>query len=188
SRPDYRQLVDGDRFRYEGWDFESHGDRRSVASRTLRVGNDFDLVVLAVGIGAVPYVCRDVVARNPRWREMVDHVRTVATHAFQLWLRAPTTDLGWPDSAITLSGFAPPFDTCADMRHLLPLEAWSTAPRGLVYFCSVLADDGGDASAAGAPARKRDEVRALAVDFLNREARHLWPRAVDERGAFRWEL
>src|SRR6185369_2795337 len=78
SRPDYRQLVDGDRFRHERWDFESHWDRRSVASRTLRVGDDFDLVVLAVGIGAIPYVCREVVARDPRWREMVDHVRTVA--------------------------------------------------------------------------------------------------------------
>ncbi len=187
SRPDYRQLVDGDRFRHEEWDFESHWDRRSVANRTLRVGDDFDLVVLGVGIGAVPYVCREIVARDPRWREMVDHVRTVATHAFQLWLHAPTTALGWPEAALTLSGFAPPFDTCADMRHLLPLEAWPTVPQGLVYFCSVL-PDGGDSSATAAPHRKHEEVRALAIEFLKRESKHLWPSSVDDRGQFRWEI
>lgn len=188
SHPDYRQLVDGDRFRHEEWDFESHWDRRSVASRTLRVGDDFDLAVLAVGIGAIPYVCRDIVARDARWREMVDHVRTVATHAFQLWLRTPVSELGWPESPVTLSGFAPPFDTCADMRHLLPLESWPTTPAGLVYFCSVLSDDDDGSAGPGVSARRRAQVRDLAVDFLKREIKHLWPRSVDDSGAFRWEL
>jgi uncharacterized protein with NAD-binding domain and iron-sulfur cluster len=188
SVPDYRQLVDGDRFRHEGWDFESHWDERRVATRTLRVGDDFDLVVLGVGIGAIPYVCRDIVARDPRWREMVDHVRTVATQAFQLWLQAPTTELGWPEAPLTLSGFVPPFDTCADMRHLLDLEAWPVAPSGLVYFCSVFPDDRDDGDGATLPERARAHVRRLAVDFLNREAKYLWPRGVDATGAFRWEL
>ncbi|TMA80518.1 MAG: FAD-dependent oxidoreductase [Deltaproteobacteria bacterium] len=188
SCPDYHQLVDGDRFRHESWDFESHWDERCVATRSLRVGDDFDLAVLAVGIGAIPYVCRDLVGRDPRWREMVDHVRTVATHAFQLWLRTATSDLGWPEPPITLSGFAPPFDTCADMRHLLPLESWPSPPIGLVYFCSVLPDDGDYAEGGSVPARKRELVRALAVDFLRRQAKHLWPRAIDESGEFRWDL
>jgi uncharacterized protein with NAD-binding domain and iron-sulfur cluster len=188
SQPDYRQLVDGDRFRHEGWDFESHWDRRRVGTRTLGVGEDFDLVVLGVGIGAIPHVCRDIVGRDPRWREMVDHVKTVATHAFQLWLRADTSELGWPESPITLSGFAEPFDTCADMRHLLACEAWPQTPRGLVYFCSVMANDVEPRPGQDHLERQREVVRRSAIAFLNREARHLWPGGVRESGEFRWEM
>jgi uncharacterized protein with NAD-binding domain and iron-sulfur cluster len=188
SQPDYGQLVDGDRFRHERWDFESHWDRRRVGTKTLRVGEDFDLVVLGVGIGAVPHVCRDIVSRDPRWREMVDHVKTVATHAFQLWLRADTSELGWPELPITLSGFAEPFDTCADMRHLLACEAWPRVPRGLVYFCSVMASDAGPRPGQDHVEGQREVVRRSAIDFLNREARHLWPGGVRESGEFCWEL
>ena len=46
--------------------------------------------VLGVGLGAIPFVCRDLVTRDPRWREMVEHVKTVATQAFQIW-RLPDT-------------------------------------------------------------------------------------------------
>jgi uncharacterized protein with NAD-binding domain and iron-sulfur cluster len=188
SQPRYEQLVDGDRYRFEGWDFESHWDRRRFGTRTLRVGEDFDLVVLAVGIGAVPYVCRDIVARDPRWREMVDHVKTVATRAFQLWLRTDVRELGWSDPPITLSGFAEPFDTCADMRHVLAHEAWPEPPRGLVYFCSVMPDGVVGEGGQDHLARQRDLVRRDAIDFLRRHARHLWPKAVDGAGEFRWEI
>ncbi len=84
----------------EGRDFESHWDRRKVRTRTLRVGDDFDLVVLGVGIGAMPHVCREIVARDPRWRAMVDHVKTVATQAFQIWMSADMEELGWTDAPI----------------------------------------------------------------------------------------
>src|SRR5262249_25332164 len=118
SAPDYSQLVDGARLEREGWDFESHWDRRRARSRAISVTQDFDLVVLGVGLGAIPYVCRELVARDPRWRAMVDHVKTVATQAFQIWLAADMRELGWRDGPVTLSGFAEPFDTWADMTHL----------------------------------------------------------------------
>ena len=94
SAPDWTQLVDGERLRSDGWDFESHWDRNRVRPRTLWVGDDFDLVVLAVGLGAVPHVCREIVARDARWRAMVDHVKTVATQSFQLWLKSDARALG----------------------------------------------------------------------------------------------
>src|SRR5262249_10352862 len=43
SAPDYSQLVDGARLEREGWDFESHWDRRRARSRTISVTQDFDL-------------------------------------------------------------------------------------------------------------------------------------------------
>ena len=95
------------------------GNRAKASRRTLRVGEDFDVVVLGVGLGAVPHVCREIVARDPRWRAMVDHVKTVATQAFQIWMNADMRELGWAGPPITVSGFVEPFDTWADMRHLL---------------------------------------------------------------------
>ena len=189
STPDYTQLVGGERLEREGRDFESHWDRRLERRRRLLVGQDFDFVVLGVGLGEVPHVCRELLARDPRWRAMVDHVRTVPTQAFQIWMREDMESLGWAGPATNLSGFVHPFDTWADMRHLLREESFETPPRALAYFCSVLADfPPADQAAADYRARRRDEVRANAVRFLDRDIVHLWPRAHRPEGGFRWDL
>ena len=189
SAPDWTQLDDGEQLQREGRRFECHWDERRAGTRTLRVGDDFDFVVLAVGLGAIPYVCRSLVARDPRWREMVEHVRTVPTQAFQLWLRADAAELGWSGPPITISGFVEPFDTWADMTHLVPREAWREPPKSLAYFCSVLADPLDDDTASAAyPGRLRETVRRNALEFLSQHVRHLWPNAVDANGDFRWDL
>jgi uncharacterized protein with NAD-binding domain and iron-sulfur cluster len=190
SQPDYAQLVDGERLEREGWEFESHWDRRKARTRVLKVGDDFDLVVLGVGIGAIPHVCRDVLARDPRWRAMVDHVKTAATQAFQVWTRPDMRQLGWTDPPIVVSGFAEPFETWADMGHLIRQETWPQVPRGLAYFCSALADSAEpqDRSQRAYPARRRAEVRANAVAFLNRDVVHLWTDATRAPGEFRWDV
>lgn len=190
AKPDYKQLVEGDRFEREGWDFASHWDRRKVGTKTLRVIDDFDFVVLGVGIGTIPYVCKEIVARDPRWRAMVDHVKTVATQAFQIWMREDMEELGWSEPPTSISAFVQPFDTWADMGHLIPEESWPTQPRALAYFCCVLPDPAvpPDRSDADYPARRREEVRRDAIRFLNRDIEHLWPNAVRRPGKFRWEL
>ncbi|TME76186.1 MAG: hypothetical protein E6I48_05155 [Chloroflexi bacterium] len=190
ATPDWRQLVEGVRLEQEGWQLESHWERRKARTRTLRVTDDFDLVLLGVGIGAIPEVCREIVARDPRWRAMVDHVKTVATQAFQVWLRADMKELGWPDAPVTLSGFVEPFDTWADMSHLIPRERWPHAPRALAYFCNVLPDADAPATQLrpAYAAEQRARVRANAVHFLNHDVVHLWPRAALAPGRFRWDL
>jgi uncharacterized protein with NAD-binding domain and iron-sulfur cluster len=187
AAPDYGQLVDGPRLAQEGHDFESPWDRRRARGRTLRVSDDFDLVVLGVGLGAIPQVCGDLVARDPRWRAMVSHVRTVATQAFQLWLTTDMADLGWRDAPVTLSGFVTPFDTWADMRHLVGRESWRKVPRAIAYFCSVLPEPEGVAAGVADAARLRDTVRRNAIRFLNEDIVHLWPDATEAPGSFRWE-
>jgi len=189
AEPIWSQLEHGDRLRREHRRFECHWDERRAARRTLQVGRDFDLVVLGVGLGAVPHVCGQLVASDPRWRDMVEHVKTVATQAFQLWLRPETSEMGWPGEPVTLSGFVKPFDTWADMRHLLVREAWDERPGSLAYFCSVLPDlPETDPRHASYPDRQREMVRRNAIAFLERDIRHLWPRAVDAAGRFRWDL
>jgi uncharacterized protein with NAD-binding domain and iron-sulfur cluster len=190
AQPDFSQLVDGARLRDEGRAFESHWDRRKVRSRTLRVGRDFDLVVLGVGLGAIPFVCREILARDARWRTMLERCRTVATQAFQLWLREDMKELGWEGPPVTLSGFVEPFDTWADMRHLIPQEDWTLPPRALAYFCNALPEPPGGPDYADPryPARRLAEVRANAIRFLDRDVAALWGRALRRPGEFRWEL
>jgi uncharacterized protein with NAD-binding domain and iron-sulfur cluster len=190
SKPDYGQLVDGEKLEAEGRDFESHWDRRKVRTRILRQGEDFDLVVLGVGIGAIPHVCRDILARDPRWRAMVDHVKTVATQAFQLWMAVDMKELGWSNPPIVVSGFVEPFDSWGDMRPLIPLESWPRPPRALAYFCNALPDTDApsDRSRHEYPSLRREEVRRNAIRFLNDQIVHLWPEATRAPGEFRWEV
>ena len=190
SSPDYAQLLHGERIEREGWDLESQWEQRAAGTRTLRVGHDFDLVVLGLGIGAVPYVCREIVARDARWRTMVERIRTVATQALQIWMRSDMKELGWTDKEIVISGFVEPFDTWADMRHLIERESWDGRVQALAYFCNALPDlpaIPGESAAAYA-ARQAEQVRPNAVRFLEEELRHLWPGAKDASGAFPWHL
>jgi uncharacterized protein with NAD-binding domain and iron-sulfur cluster len=188
SAPDYSQVVDGERLK--DWKFESHWDRRAVGSRTLRVTEDFDFVVLGIGLGAIPFVCQELIECDQRWRAMITHLKTVETQAFQLWMREDMEALGWDAPPVSLSGFARPFDTWGDMRHLIKEERWPSPPTAIAYFCSALSEsetppEAGDASY---PARRREQVRKNAINFLNNEIGQLWPRAVRAPGEFRWDL
>ncbi|MDD5033121.1 MAG: NAD(P)-binding protein [Methylococcaceae bacterium] len=189
SQPDYRQLEDGSRMEREGWDFESHWDRRKMASVTLRVVEDFDFVVFGASIGAVPHTCKEILARDERWRAMVQQVKTVASQAIQLWMNEDMKSVGWNAPTVTLSAFVKPFDTWADMEHLIAEENWRPQPKAIAYFCNVLADPPvePDRSDAGYPQRRREEVRQNAIQFLNHQIRYLWPKAATAQG-FRWEI
>ena len=198
SEPDYRQLKNGARLQRDGRDFESHWDQRKAKAVKLQVTRDFDFVVLGVGIGALPDVCSEIIAGDPRWRSMVEGVKTVATQAFQIWLSADLQELGWDIPPVTLTSFVKPFDTWADMGQVVPAENWPDPPRTSAYFCNVLADPPRPplASDIDYPKRRSEEVRNNAIQFLNRDIENLWPKATKviktrARGSgseFRWEL
>jgi uncharacterized protein with NAD-binding domain and iron-sulfur cluster len=190
AKPDYSQLVDGEKLSSDNHDFESHWESRRVGNRILRVSEDFDYVVLGIGLGAVPYVCKDLIARDKRWSNMVAHVKTVATQAFQVWLREDMETLGWTEPQATVSGFAQPFDTWADMRQLIPEESFLIRPRAIAYFCSTMPEPAKAYHSTDRtyPLLLREEVRRNAIRFLNEDIVHLWPRAVRRPGVFRWDL
>jgi uncharacterized protein with NAD-binding domain and iron-sulfur cluster len=145
----------------------------------LSDGDDFDEVVLGVGLGALPALCADLVERVPRWKDMVDNLATVHTQAFQLWLsRTPDELLDACPGAVT-GGFTEPFDTYADMRQLIERESWDGAVRGIAYFCNVLETPPGhtDPQDRMLPARAHERVRLNAIRFLEQDAGVLWPGA-----------
>jgi len=187
AQPLYEQIVSGATAEVRQRDFEAPWEPSRHPRRTLRVGRDFDFVVLGVGVGAVADVCRNIVRDDERWRVMVDKVKTVPTQAFQLWFDADGTSLGLRGAISNLSGFAEPFDTWADMSHLAGEESWPRPPQSIVYFCSVLPDRHGEGGRAGAK-RRAAEVKRNAIRFLNRDLGRLWPGAADDAGRFRWEM
>jgi uncharacterized protein with NAD-binding domain and iron-sulfur cluster len=190
ARPDFAQLADGERMAAEGWDFECHWDGRKVATRSLEVIRDFDFVVLGVGVGALPHACPSLLARDARWRRMVEAVKTVGTQAFQIWLDRDLEALGGQGPPYLGSAFAKPFDTWCDMAHTIPEEAWSRRPGTVLYFCGVLADPASpEATDDPAYPRLRDaEVKQNALRFLSEQARELWPGCSGPDGEFCWEM
>jgi uncharacterized protein with NAD-binding domain and iron-sulfur cluster len=184
STPNWAQLANGERMAACGIDFESHWEEHRAGQKVLRVTEDFDFVILSVGLGAVPYVCQELVARDPRWRAMVEHVSTVSTQAFQIWMNQDMKSLGWEGTPLSsLSAFVDPFGTWADMTQLVRLEDWPDPPQSIAYFCGVL-----DSPPDGNASAQRERVRRAAIQFLNHDIGRLWPRSERGRGEFRWEL
>ncbi|MFO0618988.1 MAG: NAD(P)-binding protein [Polyangiaceae bacterium] len=178
AEPFWDQLEDGETLRRHGVDFECFHDPHRVATKTLHVGVDFDIVVLAVGLGAVPHLCREILDREPRWRAMTASMKTVATQALQVWSGASLSELGWNRSSVTLTSFVHPFDTWADMSHLIHREDWpkETEPRSIAYFCNVLADaEIGPITSVSTTASARAHVFHAAQKFVELDLPKLWP-------------
>lgn len=170
---------------------ESHfGSRDDVETRTLRRGVDFDHVVLAVSLGMIEFVAPELIDHRPEWREMTANLRTVATQAFQLWLRPNHDALGlqWPGA--TISGYVTPYDTWASMPQTLDAEQWpdDDRPGTVAYFCGPLATTWPtteDHATYVEDCRRR--VHADIVEYLDQHVWLYFPKAVTEKG-FDWQL
>jgi uncharacterized protein with NAD-binding domain and iron-sulfur cluster len=189
AAPLTEQLVDADGI--EDHALESHWcDWPDAERRILRRGDDFDVAVLAIPVGMARVVCRELIDDRPEWRDMVEHVRTVATQSLQLWLREDEPTLGWPHPGVTMSGYVKPFDTWASMPQVLASEPWppEERPRTAAYFCSTLAAPWPTAGRGAAFAEhQRRRVRENAVRFVTEDLAHLLP-GVGAGTAFRWRL
>src|ERR1022692_2211315 len=100
DRPCYDQLNEGAQMqdpKLVNPDIESWWtDWKPVGTKTLkRADHDFDAVVLGISIGALPYICGELIAASPQWQTMVANVETVKTQSLQLWLNKTSADLGW---------------------------------------------------------------------------------------------
>jgi uncharacterized protein with NAD-binding domain and iron-sulfur cluster len=193
ARPLTDQVSASDRARIRDWhSLETYWGREADAdSRVLRRGVDFDHAVLAVSLGMVDVVARELVADRPDWQDMTTRVRTIATQAFQIWLRRDERSLGWHGKPeVTTSAYLPPFETWASMGQTLWAEEWPDDDPALAvaYFCGSLdAPWPTDEDPACYVRRIGDQVRADALRFMNRGIGLWFPNAVSEAG-FAWDL
>jgi uncharacterized protein with NAD-binding domain and iron-sulfur cluster len=202
SKPLYDQLKNGDALK--GRQLDSYWDPISDAQKvTLKLGEHFDKVVLGISLGALPYLCKELIAENDRWRLMVDRVETIKTQALQLWLNRSEAELGWTRPLPILTGFVEPHDTWCAMDHLIPRESWppEAGLKQIAYFCNVMPEclaptcpatctpqhPAPDCPVADSlsdpnfPKQQTDLVRRASIDFLNRHLPTLWPNCRDPK-------
>jgi uncharacterized protein with NAD-binding domain and iron-sulfur cluster len=184
NEPIWDRLDGGKQLRDEGADFEGDPNPLNQKAIRLRLGTDFDQVVLGIPVGALAPICGELMERDERFRRGIESAKTVRTQAFQLWLKKSSKQLGWAYGENSVTGsYVEPLDTYCDMTHLIPNESWppGASVRSIAYFCGVLDDRPGESAD---DARRR--VRANAVEFLNRDSEVLWPAASKRAGAFDW--
>jgi len=199
SAPLYDQIEDGTELKASGIDLESPYSPpwKDARPRTLQVGQDFDMVVCGISLGAIPYIAPELIRASPAFASMVMKVGTVQTLAFQLWLSRDLAELGWhtpqgiSERPVT-TAYVEPVDTWADMSHLLPREDWQ--PPGLAknasYFCGPLEQLGPTPPFTdhGFPARQKARVQSIARKYLENDVGRLWPLATKAGGhGFRWD-
>jgi uncharacterized protein with NAD-binding domain and iron-sulfur cluster len=172
-------------------DLESHFGRHADAeTRVLRRGKDFDHVVLAVSLGMIPVVAKELIDDRPEWRDMTTNVRTIATQAFQLWLRPSELALGWSKPGATISAYERPFETWASMPQTLWAEDWpdDDRPGTVAYFCgSLSAPWPTDGDSTRYAQFYRQAVHAQVADYVNTRLGLYFPKAMHEDG-FDWHL
>ncbi len=183
SAPLYDQLVEDVR----GFDLESdytewHG---RIGSRVLRRGVHFDDVVLGIPPAAARWICPELASARAEWSDMFANFGTVQTQAVQLWLNKTSAELGYPPPSETqlaaVTAYVEPYDTWADMSHLLTRETWPPEAnvRNIAYLCNAFED----AEKIPAPftdpefpASQKARVHEMALTFLNRDMQVLWPK------------
>ncbi len=176
---------------YESW--YADPEETCVETKVLKLGarsDGFELVVFGLPISCIEKIAPDLPARSERWRAATAALETVPTQAVQLWLSKPATELCDTDPGIVAGGFVEPFDTWADMHHLVSQERVDGSVT-VAYFCNVLAD-------SPAPPRGRaddwlaaqqEHVRQQALRFLSRDIASLWPKGTNPlTRELYWEL
>jgi uncharacterized protein with NAD-binding domain and iron-sulfur cluster len=175
-------------------DLESDWNQPDPAGHVeLRRGVHFDHVVFGLSLGSVPSVCSRLLAQKRAWRRMVDRVATVQTQALQIWLTKSTAELSGDWGAPVVAGYVEPFDTWADMSHLVHREVWPSGaqPESIHYFCNAMVGPPAapPRGTSTFPDDQREIVRRHARDFLDRDLDQFLPDATYAYPQeFRWEL
>ena len=170
---------------------------KAPARLTLKAGEDFDQVIFGISIGAIPYLCADLVAAKPgTWGKMIKAIPTVRNQALQIWLSKDIYELGWDpecnvggegrkhfqgyDTVVAPNYICPP-NGQAEFRHLIPLEDWpaDATPRSLWYFCGVTASyqPPPPFTDHDYPARERDRLRVQSIQYLQAGIGAILPKA-----------
>lgn len=191
SEPLWDQLQDGGQLRKQGVNFENDYNPLNSDMVTLKKGQDFDLVVLGISLGALPYICRDLIKHNKVWQNMLERVLTVRTQAFQVWVdKTLQKGLGWEFNPQAIIGsYVEPLDTVCNMDQLLDKENWPASYNlgNITYVCGVFKEESNE-TLKQAMAR----VKAHGMDFMGNHVGHMWPKVIRPGGRgkseFEWKV
>jgi uncharacterized protein with NAD-binding domain and iron-sulfur cluster len=182
AEPLYDQLVQGQELKDQHINLESPWNGWSDAGGTLELqrGRDFDDVVLAISVAALPTICAKLIANDSRWRRMTEQVATVETMNVQLWFDRTLAEMGWTEKPGTvLGGYdVSQLDTWADISEVLDSECWGAgAPKNASILVGPMKgpDRPPPPSDRGYPAQAQQAVVNEAQTFLENYSAALWP-------------
>jgi uncharacterized protein with NAD-binding domain and iron-sulfur cluster len=198
SVPNYDQLQNEELLKTH--DLESYySTLQPFAKKTLQWNTDFDLVILGISIGAFPAIASELIEYNSRWQKMIKDVVPVPTIAFQLWLKCSIADMQWEfqNAGLALLGsYREPYDTWADMSHLIYKEQWPAGhvPKNIAYFCGptpnpdavqiMVNAQSANFSDAAFPELQNQVAYTNALEFLRNLTQHIWPGISITPGSF----
>lgn len=198
AEPLWDQLRGGEALAKAKVNFESHWCSQPAAGKeVLQLGTHFDIVVLAISLGAYkqlnadPGMCDALIARGGAFAGYVRNVGIVPTQAVQLWCESSTEELGWTTGkAATVTG--PEYlNIWADMSQVITFEAWqrNAKPKSLHYLTGTYRTNlyKEPMTHAYVPATAAAEIKAQAIEWLNKFSYGLWPNA-DDGQTFRWAV
>ncbi|MBM9578592.1 NAD(P)-binding protein [Leptospira sp. 201903070] len=198
SEPLYDQIVEGEILKKENVDLENYwSDWKDREEIVLEYGKDYDRIVFGISIGAIPFLCPQILKTNSQWKMMTETIETCLTDAFQLWMFPDTAGLGWKywkNEPPILGSFVEPFDTWCDMSHLINRESWpdSMTPNHIAYFCGPSPPGTAPKNPLANPDIEAEmkKLRERVASFLNQDVSTLWPAATatGARGGFDWNL
>ncbi|MGJ8682464.1 NAD(P)-binding protein [Paraglaciecola sp.] len=174
--------------------YEKHF-HRPLPQKTLTLGNDFDTVIFGISVGGLDHICPQLLTLDAKLQACSQHIKTVATQAFQVWTDIDYSDLGFDyipenNEQPILSGFVEPYDTWAAMNQLLCREAWPAGikPQNVAYFCSAQTiTDFPPASDHNFPKETTQQAKDNAISYLKNDVYNLWPK-VASKGDFNWAV
>jgi uncharacterized protein with NAD-binding domain and iron-sulfur cluster len=190
AQPRYEQIDPAQAARLQAGkvDLESPWADWPTTPWEMQRGRDFDDIFLCIPVAALRDACPEIIARDPRWRDMVDNVKAVPTIAMQLWIKPTLKELGMDITrwALASRSMAPncevyvdPLSSWTDCSSVLEFERWpaSNRPRTLAYYCGALGDMEPVApySDHTYPERQVRLARAVSLQWLNDNMGYFWP-------------
>jgi uncharacterized protein with NAD-binding domain and iron-sulfur cluster len=208
DEPRWEQLCGGKQLAELGLNFESYwcSYPYELDEVTLDQGHGFDIVVLAIPLGAFkklnrdPRPCDELIEACEKFRTMTETATLVPSLAVQAWCSIDTAGLGWPPTRARPPGAAEktvmstgpePLDIQADMSQVLDYEPRDrlNRPKSLHYLCGVIETDlfRAPSTQKQVLTRAKARARAEAVDWFRDKARYIWPKS-SPGGSFDWNV
>ncbi|HTR12259.1 MAG TPA: FAD-dependent oxidoreductase [Roseiarcus sp.] len=174
NQPNWNQLKNGDKLKADHVNFEAGYCNVSVGSRILELGQDFDVVILAVPPAAIAHTTQSWVQGSAAWQNALLNVKSVATQSLQVWMQPTVKELGWSLGPTVMTAFAEDYDSWGDMSHVLWSESWSgpNTPHSVGYFCGVMAIPPGTPRD---PAVMKQVATENADAWMQADLATLWP-------------
>lgn len=168
-----------------GW-----ADWTDYKTHTLKLGEDFDQIVLGIPVAALKTICHEIIDANEAWKSMVDGVPTTQTFGAQLWIKPTVAEMGFngPDWGLRTTdepnsvNYANLLYSWTDMTQILEEESWpaDNQPGDLAYFTGTMKDATDPMppySDHGFPEKQHERVRNFTKSWLDQYMGWMFPKA-----------